>query len=503
MMRICIVTPSEEFGASAGVRIRYDRLALAALELGHKISLQPITTFQDRGDFAHDVYIFAKTYTPNACVLALRMIQHGCRVGVDIFDDYFTQTADVRLLRFRQWAAEMAEIAQFFLCSTPRLAAAITPLLKAKPLGVISDPSEIIDQQFLDQVLRRNSAHLVAGGPLRIMWFGIGDNPFFPVGIRDLAAFGGLLQGFEGAQLRILTNARALTAAGLAALRRLPLPYSIEEWNPERERRELLDSHVCFLPVNNQPFSKVKSLNRAITALSAGCQVLSAGYPLYEDLGEFVYRSPQRLHDDLRTGSCLLRSETLGGFMSVVIAKANPFHGAAIMAAVIDKVAVPRAATAAATDKFEPDVAALHGSTPDGKLHKLVQRFNGYAVKGPTCQENWNCQLRLDVADGGRLRVFVIHALMEQVAQAYQENLVPHGMIKDLDFLEIRLDGTPLAPLAKGWALAENPTAIKEHAVAPRLSGDALTICETLFPGVAFVNNDRLAAAAPRRRASA
>ena len=77
MMRICIVTPSEEFAASAGVRIRYDRLALAAAELGHKISLQPITTFQARGDFVHDVYIFAKTYTPHACVLALRMLQHG------------------------------------------------------------------------------------------------------------------------------------------------------------------------------------------------------------------------------------------------------------------------------------------------------------------------------------------------------------------------------------------------------------------------------------------
>ena len=501
-MRICIVTPSEEFAASAGVRIRYDRLALAAAELGHKISLQPIATFQVRGDFVHDVYIFAKTYTPHACVLALRMLQHGCRVGVDIFDDYFTQTADVRLLRFRQWAAEMVEIAQFFLCSTPRLAAAITPLLRGKPLGVIPDPSEIIDQQFLDQVLRRKAARMAVGEPMRIAWFGIGDNPYFPVGIRDLSAFGGLLQGFDGAHLRILTNARALTAAGLATLRRLPLPYSIEEWNPERERQELLAADLCFLPVNNQPFSKVKSLNRAITALSAGCQVLSAGFPLYQELGEFIYRSPRRLHDDLRTGACLLRAETLGAFMSMVTERANPFHGAAIMTSVIDRIAVPQVAAAALTDKFQLNVAVLHGSTPDGKLHKLVQRLDGFAVKGPTCQQNWNCHLRLDVAAGGRLRVFVGDNLRDQVAEAYRGNLQPHGKISDLDFLEIRLEGTPLAPLAKGWVLAENPSAIKQHAIAPRLSGDARTICDTLFPGVVFVSNDRLAAAAPRLRAS-
>ena len=191
-MRICIVTPSEEFVASAGVRIRYDRLAVAARELGHEIALQPIADFQSRGDFQHDVYIFAKTYTPIACLLARRMRQSGRRVGLDIFDDYFTQTADTRLLRYRLWFNDMAEIADFFLCSTERLAAAITALIGNKPLAVIADPSEVIDQQFLDHVVERKARQIAAGEPVRITWFGIGDNPYFPVGLRDLAAFGGV-----------------------------------------------------------------------------------------------------------------------------------------------------------------------------------------------------------------------------------------------------------------------------------------------------------------------
>ena len=512
-MRICIVTPSEEFVASAGVRIRYDRLAVAARELGHEIALQPIADFQSRGDFQHDVYIFAKTYTPIACLLARRMRQSGRRVGLDIFDDYFTQTADTRLLRYRLWFNDMAEIADFFLCSTERLAAAITALIGNKPLAVIADPSEVIDQQFLDHVVERKARQIAAGEPVRITWFGIGDNPYFPVGVRDLAAFGGALEAFSRdrrCELRILTNMRALSPSGLAMLRRLPLPYSIEEWTPQRERDDLLKSHVCFLPVNGQPFSRVKSLNRAITALTAGCQVLSAGFPLYDGIGPFVYRSAERLWAGLLDGSALLRAATVGEFAALMTARANPFRGATAMAALIEAIAEPAEIRESGLGpeawmnaqwppiaRFPADTGVLHGSLPDGKLHKLVQRFNGFAVKGPTCREDWNCHMRLDAGDGGRLQVFVAAAMMEHLDPEFLAACVPHGKIKDLEFTEVRLQPPDLAARALGWSLADGHGAPKLYALAPRLAVDAMAICRTLFPRIHFINNDKLAAVAP------
>ena len=505
-MRICMVTPSEEFSASAGVRIRYDRIALAMRELGHDMVLQPIANFQSRSDFSHDVYVFAKTYTPVANVLARRMRQAGCPVGIDVFDDYFTQTADTRLLRYRLWFDGMAEIADFFLCSTRRLAAAITPLLRGKPLGIVADPSDMIDQQLLDHVTRRKEAELAAGAPLQIAWFGIGDNPYFPVGLRDLSAYGGWLKGFrgQGAELHILTNVRALNATGLAMLRRLPLPVTVEEWTAQREREALLKSHVCFIPVNSQPFSKVKSLNRAITALAAGCQVLSAGFPLYEEIGAFVYRSAEALNGDLAARRPLLRSGSVGPFAALMTERANPYRGAAAMLAAIEQVRLAPPAAAEAGDgppRFAADLAVLHGSLPDAKLHKLVQRLNGFAVKGPTCRENWNCHLRLDVTEGGGLRVFIAEAMLEHLAPGFRAACKPHGKIKDLDFAEIKLDDIGLGGFGRGWALAETPATIKLYAVAPRIAGAALALCRALFPTLCFELNERLSAAPPLRAA--
>ena len=115
-----------------------------------------------RGDFRHDVYIFAKTYTAASCLLAWRMRQCGKPVGVDVFDDYFTQTANARMLRYRSWFAAMAGLMDFFLCSTERLGEAIRQLLGGKPLAVIADPAEGFDVQQLETVCQQLHTLLAA-----------------------------------------------------------------------------------------------------------------------------------------------------------------------------------------------------------------------------------------------------------------------------------------------------------------------------------------------------
>ena len=510
-MRVCIVTPSEEFSASAGVRIRYDRLAAAARFIGHEIVLQPMAEFKSRGDFVHDTYIFAKTYSPIAPVLAQRMRQADKRVGLDIFDDYFTQTSDQRLLRYRLWFAAMAEVSQFYLCSTPRLAAAITPLTRGKPLEVIGDPSDVLDPPLLDYLLAAKCARRKSDGVIRVLWFGIGDNPYFPVGLRDLSAYGHLLRAFNDAgaraELRILTNTRALTAEGLGSLRRLPLVYTIEEWTPDREADELRTADLCFLPVNAQGFSRVKSLNRAVTALTAGCQVLSAGFPLYDELGPFVYRSAPELRDDLLRGQPALRSETVGDLVNVLNSLASPYTGAGSLFQFLSRIHLPRDQFGAGKTEpvmddtswppspvFAADLAVIHGAQPEGRLHKLVQRFNGLTVKGPLCREEWNCQIRFDVTDRGRLRVLVEQETAKLLDKEYRRRLVPFGAVKDMIFEEVQLDATPLAPHVTGWPLVQPNSLIRLYALSPRLETSLMSICRTIMPGVRFILNEKLAA---------
>ena len=511
-MRVCIVTPSEEFSASAGVRIRYDRLTAAARMIGHEISLQPIGEFQSAGDFVHDAYIFAKTYTPVSTLLAWRMRQEGKRVGLDIFDDYFTQTDDPRLLRYRLWFADMNEVADFHLCSTPRLAAAIAPLLNGKPLQVIDDPSDVLDPQLLVHLLAAKAKRRASEKSIRILWFGIGDNPFFPVGLRDLSAFGHQLAAFRApgsaVSLRILTNTRALTADGLASLRRLPVPYTIEEWTPDRERSELRQADVCFIPVNAQPFSRVKSLNRAISALAEGCQVLSAGFPLYDALGEFIYRSAEVLRNDLHTEEPALSPVTLPALISRLTDIANPYTGAERLFGHIKAApSLPIEAEAPDATDLPPVIAGyasrlavVHGAQPEGRLQKLARRFGGLTVKGPSCREDWNCQIRLDLTAQGRLRVLVENGICAMVHDDFKPFLMPAGRIKDHDFHELLLDKTPLAPLVRGWPGSDPVSLIRMYAAAPRFESDALAICRSIMPSVRFLPNEKLAVVAPAMR---
>jgi hypothetical protein len=498
-MRVAIVTPSEEFAASAGVRIRYDRLADAASLLKHTIDVVPIAELSSPGDIRHDAYVFAKTYTPLSCLLAWRLRQCGKRVGLDVFDDYFTQSADARLLRYRLWFAEMAELMDFFLCSTPRLAEAMAPLVGAAPLAVVPDPGEALDAHLMQFLLRRKLAEMAISPHIRVLWFGIGDNPYFPVGLRDLAAFGSEISGIcrdgRSVSLRILTNARALTAEGLGMLRRLAVPYTIEEWTAERERDELRSAHVCFLPVNGQPFSRVKSLNRAVTALSSACQVLAAGFPLYEPLGAFIYESAPELGRDIESGTPRLRPETLGPLMARLGELANAYDEAETLLARLDRIAPPPAD--APPQAFPADIAVVHGAMTDAALHKSAQRLNCLAVRGPACREDWNCQIRFDVK-GGSTRVFVEDALAERAAAEFRERLVPFGKIKDLSFHELTGDGIRAAI----GGLLTHPRPIKLVAAAPMIAADVMALLRAMFPDIHFITSDRLAAVAPGRRVS-
>ena len=384
-MKVVFLVPSADYVDFAGARIRYLRLADAAAEVQVEFTFVPIDAFDARHAVC-DVAIVSKCYDARALVAAAVLARRGIRVGVDIFDDYFSDESDSRLTRYRNWLRQILSLSDFALCSTPALAGVIERYRGDLPVHVMRDAAPCFAAADLTQLLESKLAEARAGGVMRVCWFGMGDNPCFPVGLSDLAAFSGHLAQLNAGvpvELTVLTNRRALDASGLALLARLPVPTTIEEWSEAREAEVLGRSLVCFLPVNAQPFSTAKSSNRAVTALTRGCQILSVGFPLYADLSPWIYRDAATLLHDWTRGEFRLSAASLPALQAKIDEIASTTVEAKSLAAFLQGVAMAkRQAPADAAP-----IALLHGCASDQAAHVAVKQAGGISVGLPFCTQ--------------------------------------------------------------------------------------------------------------------
>lgn len=435
-MKIIVLVPSPEYMNNAGVRIRYLRLVPNLADRGTELVLQDINEFAP-DDSEADVVIISKCHDPVSIVVAARLVDRGIRVGVDLFDDYFSQSGDSRMARFRTWLDQMISRINFVLCSTEAMAGIAKRYRPDIPVHVMNDPASDFQMDELPQVLTRKLRQTREGRRISVAWFGVGDNPHFPVGLHDLAGFGGvlqeLLQSGMDVELRALTNRRALTANGLALLQGLPVRSNVEEWTEEAEQELLASTFVAFLPVNTQPFSTAKSLNRAVTALTSGCQVLSAGYPLYERLGPLVYRDATELLADIRQGTMRLSADRLPVYRETMEKFASADAEASRLADFLKslKHGSPDDAT----------LVVLHGHSTSGAAHKQIQRLNGLSVASPYC----NTRAGFDVifkANATGLSMLVSEKAARRL-QRFQDRLAPISEISGGKFQEVRDIGQP------------------------------------------------------------
>ena len=451
-MKMTIFGPSPEYRNYAGPKIRYHRIMPLLAKLGIDLEIRDIADLNPRTADS-DVVLISKCHDSRALVSAAILADRGVHVGVDIFDDYFSQESDSRLARYRTWLDQLLPICDFALCSTPALAKVIEAYRSDIPTLVMNDPGPPIDLAELKRALEAKSAEARESCRLRIAWFGVGDSPYFRVGLHDLAAFGGSLQSLRRCgmdlELRILTNARALTADGLARIRELPVRTSVDEWTEEREKALLEDSLLAFLPVNGSQFSAGKSLNRAVTALAAGCQVLSVGHPLYAPLEPFIYRDPAEMADDLNTQALRLRPETLGAFQAAIDTHASAETEAARLVSFLSglKPMVPA----------NRPLALVHGHSTNGLAHKLVQAAGGLSVASPAC----SAPLGFDLIfrDGtDHLTMLVSAKARRRLPPEDQERFRPAGAIDSRKFFAIGDDSSneaaPAAALPAKASLA-------------------------------------------------
>ena len=312
-MRLLVLVPTSIHKVTAGSRIRYDRLGTA--DERFEITVESFEEVTAATLETCDICIFSKTYSVEAITLAHQLRQAGKLIGIDVFDDYFSQIDDPRLLRFRMWLRCMAQLCQFALCSTNVMHDIVKHNAPGLPVHVVPDPFAEIDPASLAQTLASKLDRARTEGTIDVLWFGNGSNPFFTVGLHDIAAYcsslADLASGSRGVSLTILTDGPSQTPANLALLTKLPVPYLLDTWSVEGERKALERAFVSFIPVNGQSFSRAKSFNRALTAISAGTQVLSPGFPLYRDLDPAIYTDALELLSDLDRGKFRLRGENV------------------------------------------------------------------------------------------------------------------------------------------------------------------------------------------------
>lgn len=388
-MNLHVLVPGERWFNRAGVRIRYKRLAPFLEKLGWSLHIRNLGDLTSEEASPGDVYILSKCQDARGLSLVQDYRRQGCCIGLDLFDDYFSQSTS-QCLNHRRWLRDMAPHIDFFLCSTRRMADVGMAAAANTPAHVLNDPFDDFDVDHLKSVLIEQRDRALRTRSFSVLWFGNGDNPIFPVGITDLTGFGSILRHFTQSDfrvdLKILTNRRAVSADKVRALKALPLPFQIEEWTEEREKDLLAESLVSFLPVNYQNFSIAKSLNRGVSALTGGAQILSAGFPLYQDLDSFVYDDPSRIIADLVDDRLALRPDTLGQLSEKLAVLADPENEARALAQFFrdrlrERKPVVRPHPDETTD--QPISAILHGSHSPPGIHNFARSLGWLSLASP------------------------------------------------------------------------------------------------------------------------
>lgn len=511
-MRLLFLVPTNVHKVTAGSRIRYDRLGAA--DDRFEIAVESFEELTDATLDACDICIFSKTYSVEAITLASQLRQTGKIIGIDVFDDYFSQIDDSRLLRFRMWLQCMAQLCQFALCSTNVMCDVVKHYAPGLPVHVVPDPFAEIDPASLARTLAAKLDQARTGGTIDVLWFGNGSNPFFTVGLHDIAAYrwslADLASGSHGVSLTILTDDPSQTSANLARLAKLPVPCQIDTWSVEAERKALERAFLSFIPVSGQSFSRAKSFNRALTAISAGTQVLSPGFPLYRDLDPAIYTDALELLSDLDRGKCRLRGENVdeiaktAGRVSEIRMVANNLFlflndllqvgGAEKGNKVAAASALPTqgirrllATASPLTHLASPKTHALiYGFEYDGLMVRAARATGILQVKTPFARRERAYDIRIEHRKGRQLDVWIEPRIASLLAEALRGKCSEPQRVGKVRMLRVDVGTAGLLAHDPIIATSDLRMIVNETDSYRKFLVDVQRVCSGLFPTVRF-----------------
>lgn len=378
-MNIHIILPNKKSLDSAGVRIRYQRLQ-TFLPKPFTLELVIMDEVNEINKYSADFIIFCKCYDTTSITLAHQLKALGKQVAIDVFDDYFSEDKNTpQLAPIRTWFKQVIPLCNFVLCSTRKIESKLKKYFLIKNIHVLNDPYQPDDFQLAPNLIIQKASKAKRTKIINILWFGMGDNPHFSLGLDDLYHYLDFLHPINHnykLHLTILTNQRALTLENLQKIQKISISFEVHEWSETLEKNYLKDSLICFLPTNHQSFSQAKSLNRAITALCFGNQVLSCGYPLYQPLDDFIYYHIDDIINDLDSNQLKLSKASYPSLKNLLENFASPKNEAIKFTNFLSNLS---------TQKVLPEnpLIIIHGISSNLVDNKILQKSNVFSASLP------------------------------------------------------------------------------------------------------------------------
>jgi hypothetical protein len=489
--RICVLVSSDDSFRRARARSRYLPLAAELAKNGAELEIRPIDSIGHARELTHDVYIVSECYDTFPLVLAQYLRRSDKQIGVDLVEDHFS-AADVAGDLLCGWLSAMVKASDFLLCATQSLKAVAERYAPSLPTHVLGEEQLPCDSAELALVLGDKLARFAQSRRLTVGWLAMASHPLIPVELAELDSFGEELTrlGAPGVpvQLEILTQ-RRVSAASLASLSRLGLPFEIHDWSEERQDAVLRKSLVSFLPVDAQASHSSLPERQAIAALLSGSQVLATGYPLPARLSPLVYRDGQQLRDDLLAGSPALSQQNAAEIAQ--LSRTAPLGEAAPELLAFLRTVTRNETTSPVATK-RPVAAVLHGRNSPTSAHKYALRLEALSVATPfALGKKLNFAIRfVPRPSGAGMDVLISQSQSSFVTPEIRSRLVSGGKILDTSYSRIGIEELLPDAVLDGAAMA----AIDDPTACAAAYGPVATLVEralrTLIPGIECFHSD-------------
>ena len=193
-MKITFIVPSPQWLTAAGVRIRYKRLKPFFYDKGCNISIIPLQDITERCIQESDVVIISKIFSSDSLYIISLCRTLDVKVGLDLFDDYFSDQRLSVFRKFQDWLELASKIIDFIICSTDRMKNVASDYIDPGLIHKINDTRDSsITFSETEDLLDQKRYAFFHKKEFNVLWFGIGDNPYFSVGINDLANYSNAL----------------------------------------------------------------------------------------------------------------------------------------------------------------------------------------------------------------------------------------------------------------------------------------------------------------------
>jgi hypothetical protein len=230
------------------------------------------------------VVVFQKAYTPNDLDIADHLRGLGIRTLFDLCDNHLFVPPN---------RPEFRDRSDRLRCMIDRVDAVS---VATPELGKIIDrPSRVIDDALDDVPVDWWSSVRAVGRrwwgrrPLRLIWFGNAGEMSPPFGMIDLARLQPVLEAAHARlplSLTVISNS-AEAFERLFAGARFPIYY--HEWVTARFVRLIRRHHVCLIPVNVNPYTVCKTVNRLALTLLLGVPAIADWIPSYDELRDWAF----------------------------------------------------------------------------------------------------------------------------------------------------------------------------------------------------------------------